>query len=178
MGFVCCVKRLCMSTDTEVVVYGNCAKMGTASVLSVATGLTSVTHSRTGTMSQARLPHTVAPSVIYLFFLIGVISAISFRALIIFTHVHPEWFRPVWYLGTVGYVIFFLYRYWISQKRKRAIRQYDLLNKLKGPGELTGEEREVLVYLLSSLAKSREDLNYLFIFFLSIFAVAADLLLS
>lgn len=129
-------------------------------------------------MSQARLPHTVPPSVINLFFLIGVMSAVSFRALIIFNHVHPEWFRPVWYLGTIGYVIFFLYRYWISYKRKRAIRQYALLDKLKGQGELSGEEREVLVYLLSSLAKSREDLNYLLIFFLSIVAMAVDLMLS
>ncbi|NTV12492.1 MAG: hypothetical protein HGA96_00940 [Desulfobulbaceae bacterium] len=129
-------------------------------------------------MPQPRLPHTVPPLIINLFFLIGVISAISFRALIIFTHVHPEWFRPVWYLGTIGYVIFFLYRYWISHKRKKAISQYALLDKLQGQGELTGAERQVLVYLLSSLAKSREDQNYLLIFFLSIVAVAADLLLS
>lgn len=129
-------------------------------------------------MSQTRLPHTVSPLVINLFFLIGVLSALSFRALIIFTHVHPEWFRPVWYLGTCGYVIFFFYRYWISQKRKRAIRQYGLLDKLQGQTDLSGEEREVLVYLISSLAKSREDQNYLLIFFLSILAVGADLLLS
>lgn len=128
-------------------------------------------------MSQPRLPHTVSPLVINLFFLIGVISAISFRALIVFNHVHREWFRPVWYLGTIGYVIFFLYRYWISHKRKRAISQYGLLDKLKGSGELSGDERQVLVYLLSSLAKSREDQNYLLIFFLSIVAVAVDLLL-
>jgi uncharacterized membrane protein len=129
-------------------------------------------------MAPARLPHTVPVSVINLFFLIGVMSAVAFRALIVFNHIHPEWFRPVWYLGTIGYVIFFLYRYWISHKRKQAIRQYALLDKLQGPGELTGEERAVLVYLLSSLAKSREDLNYLLIFFLSIVAVGADLLLS
>jgi hypothetical protein len=128
-------------------------------------------------MTQARLPHTVSPWVINLFFLIGVLSAISFRALIIFTHVHPEWFRPVWYLGTGGYVIFFLYRYWISYRRKQAIRQYALLEKLRGQEGLSGEEREVLIYLLSSLAKSREDLNYLLIFFLSILAVVADLLM-
>lgn len=129
-------------------------------------------------MSPARLPHTVPASVINLSFLIGVMSAVAFRALIVFNHIHPEWFRPVWYLGTSGYVIFFLYRYWISHKRKQAIRQYALLDKLQGPGELTGEERAVLIYLLSSLAKSREDLNYLLIFFLSIVAVGADLLLS
>ena len=129
-------------------------------------------------MAQPRLPQTVPSIVINLFFLIGVLSAIAFRALIVFNHVHPEWFRPVWYLGTIGYVIFFLYRYWISHKRKHAIHQYALLDKLKGPGELTTEDREVLLYLLSSVSKSREDLNYLIIFFLSIVAVGIDVFLS
>jgi len=129
-------------------------------------------------MSKPRLPHTVPPLIINLFFLIGVISAVAFRALIVFNHVHPEWFRPVWYLGTIGYVIFFLYRFWISHKRKKAIRQYALLEKLHGKEDLSEEERQVLVYLLSSLAKSREDQNYLIIFFLSIVAVAVDVLLS
>jgi hypothetical protein len=129
-------------------------------------------------MNQPRSPHTVPPLVINVFFLIGVISALSFRALIVFTHVSPQWFRPVWYLGTIGYLIFFLYRYWISHKRKNAIRQYGLLEKLRGGTSLSGEEREAVVYLLSSITKSREDLNYLFIFILSFLAVAADLILS
>jgi hypothetical protein len=129
-------------------------------------------------MNQPRSPHTVPPLVINVFFLIGVISALSFRALIVFTHVSPQWFRPVWYLGTIGYLIFFLYRYWISHKRKNAIRQYGLLEKLRGGASLSGEEREAVVYLLSSITKSREDLNYLFIFILSFLAVAADLILS
>jgi hypothetical protein len=129
-------------------------------------------------MSQSRLPHTLPPVVINLFFVIGVLSAISFRALIIFTHTSPHWFRPVWYFGTIGYLIFFLYRYWISQKRKRAISHYGLLEKLRGGGAISGEEREVVVYLLASIVKSREDLNYLIIFFLSFLAVAADLVLG
>lgn len=128
-------------------------------------------------MSSPRLPHTVSPLVINLFFVIGVVSALSFRVLIVFSHVHTDWFRPVWYLGTIGYVIFFVYRYWISHKRKRAIRQYALLDKLSGEEALSGEERQVLLYLLSSLAKSREDQNYLLIFFLSIVAVIVDLFL-
>ncbi len=129
-------------------------------------------------MNQPRLPRTVHPSVINLFFLIGVLSACSFRVLIVFTHVAPQWFRPVWYFGTIGYLIFFLYRYRISRKRKHAIRDFALLDKLKRRETLTDAEREVTVYLLSSIAKSREDLNYLFIFVLSFLAVAADLILS
>ena len=129
-------------------------------------------------MNRSPLPHTLPPLVINLFFLLGVFSAVSFRALIVFTHTGQQWFRPVWYCGTTGYLIFFLYRYWISQKRKRAIRHYGLLEKLRRGVPITGEEREVIAYLLASIAKSREDLNYLIIFFLSFLAVAADLIMS
>ena len=81
-------------------------------------------------------------------------------------------------MGTIGYILFFLYRYAISQKRKKAIEQYELIPKLKQQTRLSKEEIEVVVYLLSSLRKSREHLNYLFIFALSFMAIIADILLS
>lgn len=125
-------------------------------------------------MEQQMPPQTVSPSVINLFFVVGLIAACSFRVLIVFSHSYQSLFRPVWYLGTIGYLLFFLYRYMISRKRKRAIEQYDLIEKLKSAGPLSEVDREVLVYLLSSIRKSRENLNYLFIFGLSFLAIIAD----
>ena len=127
-------------------------------------------------MSQT--PHTVSPAVINLFFVIGLVSAFAFRVLILFVHVRPEWFRPTWYVGVAGYTIFFLYRYVISQKRRRAVSDYRLIDKLKVEQPLSGEDREVLIYLLSSIQKSRENINYLFIFALSLAAVILDLVLT
>lgn len=123
-------------------------------------------------------PHTVPPFVINLFFIVGLLSALAFRALIVFSHVRHELFRPVWYLGIIGYVFFFLYRYIISEKRKKAINDYDLIAKLQENLCLTEEDREVVVYLLSSIKKSRENINYLFIFGLSIVAIVTDILLT
>ena len=123
-------------------------------------------------------PHTVPPYVINLFFIIGLVSALSFRVLIVFSHVKTEFFRPVWYFGIIGYVFFFLYRYIISEKRKKAIHDYDLIPKLQKNLCLTEEDREVVVYLLSSLKKSRENINYLFIFGLSLVAIVTDIMLS
>ncbi|MBU0674452.1 MAG: hypothetical protein KJ950_07410 [Proteobacteria bacterium] len=128
-------------------------------------------------MPQTALPRTLPSSVINFFFILGLISAFSFRVLIVLTHTHQEWFRPVWYLGTLGYVGFFLYRYTITQKRRRAIDAYNLIGKLSEDGSLNDEDREVLVYLLSSIKKSRENWNYLFIFILSFIAIFIDLLL-
>jgi hypothetical protein len=113
-----------------------------------------------------------------MFFGLGLLSAVAFRAIIIFQHLEPGWVRPVWYIAILGYVLFFLYRYSISRKRKRAIERFQLIEKVKANACLTDEDREVVLYLLSSIKVSLEDLNYAIIFLLSLVAVAADLLLS
>ncbi|MDH3394226.1 MAG: hypothetical protein OEL66_09465 [Desulfobulbaceae bacterium] len=123
-------------------------------------------------------PQTVSPFVISLFFVIGLVSAFSFRVLIVFVYLKPEWFRPTWYVGIVGYTIFFLYRYRISQKRKKAVAEYNLIEKLEQETTLLSDDRQVLIYLLSSIRKSRENINYLFIFVLSLLAVVLDIFLA
>lgn len=128
-------------------------------------------------MEQVR-PHIVPKYVIYLFFLLGLISAIAFRAIIVLQRLEPSWVRPVWYTGTVGYVLFFLYRYRITRKRKQAIEHFQLIEKVKANACLGEEDREVVLYLLSSIKSSLEDVNYALIFLLSIIAVVADLILS
>jgi len=63
-------------------------------------------------------------------------------------------------------------------KRKKAIDKYDLISKLKANKKLSDEDREITIYLLSSIKKSRENINYMLIFTLSIVAILMDLFLS
>jgi hypothetical protein len=122
-------------------------------------------------------PHTLPPAVINLFFAIGLMSALSFRALMAIKDLQPQLFRPVWYLGIIGYILFFGFRYSITEKRKKAISEFNLVEKLQNGEELTSNDRQVVTYILSSLQKSRENLNYLFIFVTSAIAIFLDLLL-
>jgi hypothetical protein len=124
------------------------------------------------------IPKTVPPLVIYLFLVIGLLSAVAFRLLTIINTFSPALMRPVWYFGVIGYIFFFAYRYHISEKRKAAIRANRLLEKIQAPGEITGEDRAHIAYVLASIMKSKENLNYLFIFILSIAAVAVDIFLA
>jgi hypothetical protein len=128
--------------------------------------------------STVKHPHTLTGPVIHAFFFIGVFSAVAFRVIIVLQHVEPAWVRPVWYAGVIGYIFFFLYRYYISKKRKKAIRDYDLIGKLKANVCLSDDDRDVVIYLLSSIIKSMEDLNYYIIFILSLLAIAADIAIS
>ena len=122
-------------------------------------------------------PKVLPTSVIVGFFLVGLLSSVAFRAIILFQKYDPAWVRPVWYFGVIGYMLFFMYRYTISQRRKRAIAQTNIIEKLRDGVALSADDREAALYLLNSVRKSQEDWNYLAIFVLSVLAVALDLLL-
>lgn len=113
--------------------------------------------------------------VIYGAFGLGLATAIAVRAIIVLDHLHPSWVRPVWYFAVLGNFVFFFYRYRVTEKRKKAIHQHHLLEKLSQQQSLSNDDRDVLVYLLTSLKKSPENLNYLIIVAFSIVAIAIDL---
>lgn len=126
-------------------------------------------------MSSA--PKIIPKPVIVGFFLLGLLSSVAFRAIILLQKYEPAWVRPMWYFGVLGYMLFFMYRYYISQRRKRTIAHTNVIEKIRAGEMLNGEEREAALYLLKSVRASQEDWNYLAIFVLSIVAIALDLLL-
>jgi len=113
--------------------------------------------------------------VMYGAFGLGLATAIAVRAIIVLDHLHPSWVRPVWYFAVLGNFVFFYYRYAITNKRKRAVQEHALIAKIESGRDLTQGDREVLIYLLSSIRKSPENLNYLIIFAFSILAIGIDL---
>ena len=122
---------------------------------------------------------TIAPAYkIYGYFLLGLSTAIAFRALIVIDHVEPAWVRPVWYFGVLGNFVFFLHRYRITERRKKVVKEFQLIEKVRSGSSLSPDERDVLVYLLNSIKLSPENINYLVIFLFSLVAIAIDIGLS
>jgi hypothetical protein len=124
---------------------------------------------------MATVPKIIPKPVILALFILGVMSSVAFRLILIFQKLKPGWVRPVWYFGVLGYMVFFIYRYYISQRRKRVVAQSGIINKLRGGEALSSADRDAALYLLSSIQKSPEDWNYLAIFILSVVAIAVDL---
>jgi hypothetical protein len=122
-------------------------------------------------------PKIIPKPVILGFFALGLLSSIAFRAIILFQKFSPGWVRPVWYFGVIGYMLFFMYRYRISLRRKGTIARTNLIEKLREGSALSADDREAALYLLNSIRKSPEDWNYLAIFVLSLAAIALDLAL-
>ena len=122
--------------------------------------------------------HILPAFYINLFFAVGVASTACIRLLIVFNHVAQSLIRPTWYAGVAGYMVFFAYRCWITRRRRRLIEECGLVGKLERDEPLSAEEKEALQYVVLSVARSREVLNYFVIFALSFLAIAADLVLS
>lgn len=125
-------------------------------------------------ISPKTLPHTI----INFFFILGIFSALCFRSLLFFNKTAPELVRPVWYVSVIGYIFFFAYRWMITERRRKYVRKSHILNKIKAGKELSTQDKKIITYLLSSISKSKENLNYLAIFILSIIAIIIDIILK
>lgn len=120
-------------------------------------------------------PEISSRAMIYGAFALGLATAIAVRSLLILDHIQPSWVRPVWYFAVLGNFIFFLYRYKITVRRKRAVRKHQLIEKLSSQQPLSPDDIKVLTYLLTSIKRSPENLNYLIISVFSVLAIAIDL---
>lgn len=130
-------------------------------------------------MRKGRLSSHLSPrAVVYSVAVLGVLSAVAFRAIIVFQRLRPDWVRLTWYIGTAGYLIFFFYRYLISQKRKKMVHERRLVEKVGQSDCFSNQDKESLLYLLASLERSPENINYAAIFILSFLAIAFDVAAS
>ncbi|MGM0418545.1 MAG: hypothetical protein ACQEQS_07475 [Thermodesulfobacteriota bacterium] len=119
---------------------------------------------------------TLPAFVINGFFIIGLVSALLFRMMIFFDYYSPFLGKIIWYCAVIGYLFFFGFRYYISHKRRKTILKNNLTEKVKN-SDMDDNSRDEVVYLLNSIIKSKEMFNYIFIFAVSIIAIAADIIL-
>ena len=124
-----------------------------------------------------KLPKTISPVWINGFFILGLLCNIAFRSLTIVSEFSHGLVRPIWYFGVIGYVFFFGFRYKISVKRRKAVHDYNLIDTLLAEKEMTSDQRQAALYVLRSLVKSKENLNYYAIFLLSTLAILVDIVL-
>ncbi|MEK7637710.1 MAG: hypothetical protein AAB402_05015 [Patescibacteria group bacterium] len=109
------------------------------------------------------------------FFWTGIVATIAYRAIIFFTDADPVILRVIWYIGTVGFVVYFLHRYDIAKRRTRVIRELNLAEKIPPLKELSDADRAGMQYLFATLQSSRERWNYYVIFASSVIALLAGL---
>ena len=115
-----------------------------------------------------------------LLFVVGIIATIAYRIIIFLNDYNPMWVEVAWYIGTVGFVWYFIHRYNIENKRDYLIENLELAKKIENKEELSDEERNAAVYILKGLKTSLAKWNYIAIFVFStialLYAIYQDLI--
>ncbi len=111
-------------------------------------------------------------------FLVGITASLSYRLIIVAKHLDPGLIRPLWYVAVCGNSLFFLYRYLISLRRQRVVKERAIMEKLEKGCCLSPEDCQALRYLVYSTVITKEKWNYFVIFVSTFLAILFDLLWS
>lgn len=99
-----------------------------------------------------------------IFFIIGLIAIIAVRAVTILEHVKPAYGKIAWYVGIIGFFIYFAYKYKVEHSRSRLIIHDKLVDKILQDGSIGKEDRRTIGAVLCALSSSKDRINYFIIF--------------
>jgi hypothetical protein len=114
----------------------------------------------------------------WFFFVIGIVATLAYRVIIILNFYNPLWVKISWYIGTMGFILYFGYLYNLQSKRAELAIQYNLLNVVKRIKEIKGKQKEALQYIVKSNATSKAKWNSAVIFILSVLALIIGIILD
>ena len=107
----------------------------------------------------------------WFFVAVGMIATIAIRAVTVLMNFNSIYGKIVWYTGVGGFLIFFIYKFKVSQSRAKLIIQEGLMDKIANQKQLVKDDYDNAGGLLCSLVSKKERINYLFIFILSAVAL-------
>lgn len=99
-----------------------------------------------------------------IFFIVGLVAVIAVRAVTILEHVRPSYGKIAWYIGILGFVIYFAYKYKTDHSRSLVIKNSKLVDKVLHGDRIEKEDREMIGSVLCALSSSKDRINYLIIF--------------
>ena len=122
-------------------------------------------------------PHASPTWLRNLFFWSGVIATVCYRAIVILNHYSTKVSLAAWYIGTVGFIVYFWHRYIVSEKRVELIKDYDLIQAVRN-SNLSQDKIEANEYILETLKSTKEKWMYMVIFVSSVVAILLGIYLD
>ncbi len=101
------------------------------------------------------------------FFWSGIVATFAYRIIVVLNGWGPVYVQVAWYAGTIGFIIYFIHRYQITELRQRIIHQHNFAEKVPSLSELSADDKEAMKYIFSTLESSKEKINNIFIFVMS-----------
>jgi len=122
-------------------------------------------------------PQPHAKPIRLFYFVVGVLATIAYRVIIVFSGTSKYWVNLFWYIGTIGFVIYFAHRYRITESRAKLIREQQLDDKIQS-SDLLPQDKEAAAYVFKSLKVSTEKWIYIIIFITSALALMTGIYLD
>ncbi len=113
-----------------------------------------------------------------LFFIVGLIGAIGFRAVLIINKFDFLLANLVWYVANFSYIFYYLYRYYIEQKRREILVSSRLKYKLDNNVEFNEDDKKNLKKIVDSLIVSKQNLNLIILIIMSVISLIIQIILD
>lgn len=113
-----------------------------------------------------------------LYFWSGIVATFAYRIIVVLNNYSTFWSTISWYIGTVGFIIYFAHRYQVSERRYELLKKYNLLAKIKRSSAFSAAEKDASEYTLGTLLSTKERWNFIFIFVASTIALVWGLYLD
>lgn len=112
------------------------------------------------------------------FFWAGIIATIAYRIIIVLNLYSASWVKYSWYIGTIGFVLYFGHRFSVARKKVRLIKEYNLVETIDNADCIDPQKKEVLHYLAKTTVTSKSRWNTAVIFFLSLAALLTGIVID
>ena len=120
-----------------------------------------------------------SPKPIRLFyFWIGLAATVAYRLIIVFSFYSSVWVKISWYVGTLGFILYFWHRYRIQDKRARLVEEHDLVNAVKATKYKNDEQKQAMNYIVKTTLTSKARWNSLIIFVLTVLALVVGIIMD
>ncbi len=107
----------------------------------------------------------------WFFFISGIIATIAYRIIFL---LDSYWIDVAWYIGTIGFTLYFWHRTTIETKRANIVKDYKLIEAIQ-ESDVQNEKKKALIYLVKTSLTSKARFNSAFIFIASLVVLISSL---
>src|SRR3989344_4041865 len=107
----------------------------------------------------------------WFFFLSGIVATVAYRIIFL---LDAYWIEVAWYVGTIGFILYFGHRAIIEHKRAKLVKEYGLVEAIE-KSDVEPEKKSALLYLIKTTMTSKAQYNSAFIFILSVAVLVMNL---
>ncbi|MBN1522229.1 MAG: hypothetical protein JW928_06820 [Candidatus Aureabacteria bacterium] len=107
----------------------------------------------------------------WVFLFIGLVATLSVRLVNVVLEFSQLWAKIFWYVGILGFTLFFLYKFRQNIRIKKNLEKMDLDEKLSSGTPLDDKEKAFIRGFLCSVRSKKDTANFFFIFITSLLAL-------